>query len=218
MERTTMRTRFPRLASRIPPLCAAVLAVILLTATSQVLAQAERIGTVVAVQSEVFAEREGSRRLLTSGAAVSAADRIVTGDQAKVEIAFLDGSTVAAGPRTQFSIADYDPTGRRSGMLSLIEGIIRVNLTAIWDGNFEVHTRAAVASVRSTHWLSIAEPARSSVFVLSGEVAVRATATGEEVVLAKGDGIDVAVGEGLAAVRRWPMERIGPLIARTFLP
>jgi hypothetical protein len=208
-----MRFRFQHLRE-----FAGTLLAILLIAGVPIPSYAQSVGTVEQVVGSVKAERGGSSHALTAGAEIQVQDRITTADASKVQIVFNDGSSVAAGPNTSFDVAEYDPSGSRTGALSLLIGIIRTNLSDIWESGFSVQARAAVASVRSTHWITIAEPERSSVFVISGEVAVRASATDQEAVLAKGDGIDVPIGGGLPSVKQWGIYRIGTSMARTLLP
>ncbi|HKK29099.1 MAG TPA: hypothetical protein VKA18_01740, partial [Alphaproteobacteria bacterium] len=106
----------------------------------------------------------------------------------------------------------------RRGLLTLVTGIIRTGVSALWGSGFAVETHAAVASVRSTHWVTIANTERASVFVVNGSVTVEATATGDAVILEKGDGIDVPVDGGLGPIKQWPMERVGRTLGPTLLP
>ncbi len=181
-------------------------------------AAAEMAATVERVIGDVYVERDGTREPLQVGAVLGVTDLIVTAKGAKVHIVFADGSSVVAGPDTRFAIAHYDPADRRGGVLELLTGIIRTGLSTVWNTGFSIETRAAVASVRSTHWITIADADQSSVFVLTGVVAVRATATDEVALLESGDGIDVPIGGGLGPVKQWPMERVGLTMAPTLLP
>ena len=103
-------------------------------------------------------------------------------------------------------------------MLKLLLGIIRTSLSGAWSGGFEVQTRAAVAAVRSTDWITEARDDRTAVFGVAGKVAVRALADDTEVVLAKGFGTDVVNGEAPTPPKQWGSSRVEEVLARTRLP
>jgi hypothetical protein len=81
-------------------------------------------------------------------------------------------------------------------------------------GRFQVITPQAVAAVRGTKWAVDAQQSRTSVLVLSGQVAVRRPKGGAEVVLGAGDGVDVEPGTDALVVKRWAQPRIDALLAR----
>lgn len=172
------------------------------------------VGQVRAVEGEAVTLRKEVRHNLVVGARVFAHDVIETGDESKIRIAFHDGTVLMAGANTRVSIEEYDPRGSGRGLLSLLSGIIRTQLSSFWDSEFAVETRATIASVRSTDWITIAEPERGSVFVVTGTVDVTATATGESTALPAGFGIDVEVGRGLPPAREWPAERVERTLGR----
>lgn len=211
------------MSSQKPSIClshaiAALVAACFLLFAAPGMTFAQKAATVDKVVGEAFVEREGSREQLKSGAVINITDLIETSKGAKVRIVFADGSAVVAGPDTRFAVSDYDPADRQGGVLTLLSGIIRTGVSALWDSGFSVETRAAVASVRSTHWVTIADADRTSVFVLTGEVSVRSSATGDEAVLRSGDGIDVPVDGEMGPIKQWPMERVGTTMAPTMMP
>lgn len=79
---------------------------------------------------------------------------------------------------------------------------------------FQVITPQAIAAVRGTKWAVDAQESRTSVLVLSGQVAVRRPKGGGEVVLGAGDGVDVEPGTDALVVKRWAQPRIDALLAR----
>ena len=176
------------------------------------------VGQVVRQQGVVTALRSTVARPLHLGASVFQGDRIITAAEAKVEIAFNDGSTLTLGTQTSVDLETYSPASQRGGRLSLLIGIIRSSLSSLWRGGFEVHTRAAVASARSTEWITEVGEDRASVFVVSGQVAVTGTATGATVSLSEGDGTDVDVGGSPSPPTQWGAARVQDVLARTRLP
>lgn len=178
----------------------------------------DAVGEVVRQVGVVTALRATTARPLRLGAPVFQGDRVITAEDAKVEIEFRDGSTLSVGSGTEVEVVDYSPDGRQYGRLELLIGIIRSSLSELWGGGFEVQTRAAVASVRSTEWVTEAQEDRSSVFVISGEVEVTGTADGTRVLLGEGQGTDVEVGGTPSQPTQWGSSRVEDVLTRTRLP
>jgi hypothetical protein len=197
--------------------CLAALCLLVIAAGSRAGAEENHaVAHVVRQQGAVVALREATPRPLHLGAALYRGERIVTGPDAKIEVAFADGSTLAIGSGTDVEITDYAPgTG---GRLTLLIGIIRTSLSELWHGGFEVWSQAAIAAVRSTDWVTEVREDRSSVFVVSGVVAVTATADGSSVSLAEGEGTDVEVGRAPTPAKRWGSGRVEDVLTRTRLP
>lgn len=178
----------------------------------------EAVGKVVRQQGVVTALRGATARPLHLEAYVFRGDRIITHAAAKVEIAFVDGSSLSVGSDTRVDLASYAPATASQGSLRLLIGIIRTSLSNLWDGRFDVSTRAAVASVRSTDWVIEADEDHSAIFVVTGEVEVTDTAAGRAVRLSAGDGTDVELGEAPTPPTQWGNARVEDVLARTRLP
>lgn len=176
------------------------------------------VGHVVRQQGPVTAVRQAVARPLHLGAAVYLGDRIVTAAAAKAEIEFRDGSTLAVGAESDVEIVAFAPEDGTRGRLTLLIGIIRTSLSDLWRGGFEVWTQAAIASVRSTEWVTEAQADRSSVFVVAGVVEVTGTAEGTRVTLSEAEGTDVEVGGAPSPPKRWGSGRVEDVLARTRLP
>ncbi|HYI26764.1 MAG TPA: hypothetical protein VD863_02850, partial [Bradyrhizobium sp.] len=65
-----------------------------------------------------------------------------------------------------------------------------------------------------TKWAVDAQETRTSVLVLSGQVAVRRPRGAGQVVLGPGDGVDVEPGTTALVIKRWPQPRVDALLAR----
>lgn len=181
-------------------------------------AEENAVGQVVRQQGAVLALRDGLARPLLPGALVYRGDRITTRFDGKVEVEFRDGSVLTIGSGSDVDLDQYAPDSAQPGRLTLLIGIIRMNLSNLWSGGFEVRTRAAVASVRSTHWVTEAKEDRSSVFVIAGEVEVVGVAERSRVLLSEGLGTDVEAGGAPSAPKRWGSSRVEDVLARTRLP
>lgn len=190
----------------------------LLAPAVPVSAQGEAVGQVVQQRGVVTALRTTVARSLHLGAPVYQGDQVVTAGQAKVEIEFDDGSTLSLGAGTTVELESYAPAARRPGRLLLLIGIIRTSIAELWSGGFDVRTRAAVASVRSTDWVTEAREDRSSVFVVEGAVEVTAEAGGASVLLSAGEGTDVPVGGAPSGPTQWGAARVQDVLERTRVP
>jgi len=173
-------------------------------------------------------ERSGAASIIRAGATLDAVpgtpvfvgDTVATGGDAQLGVLFEDRAMLTVGPRARVEIAQFyvRPADRLfRGVLSLLSGIVRVSLFARDDDKgFEVRTRTAVASVRSTEWIVELAGDSTAVLALEGRVTVDAVAGGT-VVLGPGEGTDVAAGAAPLAPARWPAARFDDAVARTRL-
>lgn len=190
-----------------------------LAATAPAAAQEEEsAGQVVQQRGPVTALSEGAPRSLYIGAFLRAGDRVRTGADARVRIELRDGSTLSLGANTEIVLSTYLPEDDGRGVLTLLLGIVRTSLSGVWSGGFEVRTRAAVASVRATDWITEIGGDRASVFVVEGSVAVRGTDDGAQVVLEEGFGVDVEAGQPPPPPKEWGASRVEQALARTRVP
>ena len=182
---------------------------------------ADPIGTVVDLRGGVTLAREATRLDLKSGDAIFETDRVLTDGDAMVKIALGDGSVLTIGANSEVALESYliAPDRSRIGaVLDLVLGILRVTVTMSGDGApFDVRTRAAVASARSTQWLVEATPEGSAVFVVEGAVAVTTRDATDSVELGPGQGSDVAPGGRPSPPKAWGAARVEDVLARTGL-
>lgn len=190
----------------------------LATAAPAAAQEEESAGQVVQQRGPVTALSEGVPRSLYIGAFLRAGDRVRTGADARVRIELRDGSTLSLGANTEIVLSTYLPEDDGRGVLTLLLGIVRTSLSGVWSGGFEVRTRAAVASVRATDWITEIGGDRASVFVVEGSVAVRGTGDDAQVVLEEGFGVDVEAGQPPPPPKEWGASRVEQALARTRVP
>jgi hypothetical protein len=195
-------------------LAAAAALLLAATLTGSGLAEPSPVGHVDAQEGEVLAQRPGEARELRHGMAVFRDDALITGNRAKVRIAFDDGSAMTVGPETRVEVERFAPGS--AGLFDLIYGAVRILLTDS-DGGRDVSVRArtATASVRSTGLIVSTDPQTTGVFVLEGRVSVSAPGHDETVGLQAGQGSDIPLGEPPGRAKRWPPARVEALRART---
>jgi ferric-dicitrate binding protein FerR (iron transport regulator) len=123
------------------------------------------------------------------------------------------GVTIVAESGAQYSVVDRD----RNGTIDTVElrgGAVLVDVTKQRAGRrFEVITPQAIAAVRGTKWAVDTDAAKTSVFVVRGQVGVRRPAETGGVTLGPGEGVDVESANPLV-VKRWPQPRVAALLAR----
>lgn len=195
---------------------------LLLFAVAPAAAQDTRpVGHVVQQRGPVTALSDNEPRTLFLGAPVYPGDNILTGSDSRVRIEFADGSTLSVGAGSKVSIDSVvlDPNNKGvRGVISLVVGILRASLGRVpWTDGFEVETRAAIASVRSTDFIAEVRDDKTSVFVVEGQVAV-APAAAAPVLVDPGFGVDVTPDGSAATVKKWGQGRVDDVIARTQVP
>ena len=211
------------MADRMRVLRALALAVVVAWCSTAAAAEDAAIGQVVKMAGFVTLTRDDRTRVVAVGAAVSPADRIVTAADGRVELALRDRTVLVVGPASEIVVADYaldNAGGRLRGLLSLIGGILRATVTKGTDGGgFDVETRVAVASVRSTDWIVEADqPDHAAVFVVDGVVEVVSTTEKSSVRLEAGFGTDVVAGKAPTPPKQWGQKRVEAALARTRIP
>jgi ferric-dicitrate binding protein FerR (iron transport regulator) len=122
------------------------------------------------------------------------------------------GLTIVEEKGARFSLQDRNNDGN-------------VDLVRLWRkallldfsggaGNIEVVTPQAITAVRGTNWAVDVASGKTSVFVVRGAVGVRRPSIGAEVVLRRGDGVDVESGAAPLQVKQWGAPRVAALMAR----
>jgi ferric-dicitrate binding protein FerR (iron transport regulator) len=197
-----------------------LLAVVILVHPFPARSGEQTVGRVAQLQGEARVIREGATTSLAVGSGILRRDRVLTGSDGRVAIEFADGSFLAVGSDSEVLVADYTVgrDGRRlNALLSLLSGIVRA-VVADHGGSFDITSRAAVASARSTTWLMEVTRDATAVFAAEGVVAVQSVATNSVVRLEPGMGTDVAAGEAPAPPKLWGQARVDGFVARTRLP
>lgn len=195
-----------------------LMVVALLICLQQTTASAQnRGGTVVGVAGSATLFRDGTTSPVVEGMAVSAGDRILTDDDARVAIALGEGGRAVLGGATAAVLRFFNtkPGGGRSGLFELLRGILRVALRPGPDTAVEVTTQTAIASVRSTEWIVDANAATTGIFALTGTVVVTGRTDGAQVTLRPGEGSDVPAGGSPTPAKRWGEARIQAALSRT---
>ena len=123
------------------------------------------------------------------------------------------GLTIIVEDGARFSLEDQDHDGsvdlvrlwRRALLLVFVEAGGR---------DVEVITPQAIAAARGTKWAVDVGRGKTSVFVVKGAVGVRRPSVASEVVLTRGEGVDVEHGRSQLRVKKWGAPRVAALMER----
>lgn len=170
------------------------------------------VGEVSRLQGACVGVSEGTTRSLDSGLPVHLQEEISTGDAARLELTFDDGTTLTLGERARVVIDEfvYNPADGLDRMAVSASGAFRFVTGALAraDSDISVATPVALIGVRGTDFWGGPIDGAFGVFLLEGSVAVT-NAAGEAVLAAPGEGVnldgpDVAPG----AVTIWPQDKV----------
>ena len=195
------------------------IAAVLVTLSTATLASAQ-LAEVRSVSGTADLLRSGTQLALARGAALHSNDQIVTMDDGRAEIAFTDGSTLVIGNNSSLILRKFDVAADqgRTGLIDLLQGIVRMALQPGPDTRVDIATHTAIASVRSTEWIVEAKPDTSAVFVITGKVTVAGNGVPGKVVLNPGEGTDVKADEPPSPPKAWGISRVRQVIERTRRP
>lgn len=126
-----------------------------------------------------------------------------------------DGLTIEAEAGAAYNLVDRNRDNRPDAV-NLQGGAIFIDAPAqSARQRFQIMTPQAIAAVRGTQWAVDVAGTRTSVFVVTGRVAVRRVSGNTRgVSLGPGEGVDVEAGTSPLVVRRWPAARAAALLAR----
>jgi ferric-dicitrate binding protein FerR (iron transport regulator) len=135
-------------------------------------------------------------------------------DPPRTALTCPNGVTIVAEDGTNFELLDRSSAAgpeavRLDGKALLLEAP-----AGAVEGGFEVITPQAIAAVRGTKWAVDVAGGKTSVFVVTGRVAVSRESGSPSVELGPGDGVDVEAGNAPLTVKKWGAPRVAALLAR----
>jgi FecR protein len=125
-----------------------------------------------------------------------------------------DGLVIRTERGSLHRLIDRNRDGHPEGAELTSRGLLIEMEPGRRGSRFQIHTPHAIASVRGTLWAVDVTPARTSVFVQRGAVAVRRQGSRQGVTLRVGEGVDVEGIGGPLEVKRWAPQRAAALLAR----
>ena len=126
-----------------------------------------------------------------------------------------DGLTIEAEAGATYNLVDPNRDGQPDAVNLQGRAILIDAPAQSARQGFQIMTPQAIAAVRGTQWAVDVSGTRTSVFVVTGRVAVRRVSGNTRgVSLGPGEGVDVEAGTSPLVVRRWPAARAAALLAR----
>ncbi|OCQ22925.1 hypothetical protein A7985_02910 [Pseudoalteromonas luteoviolacea] len=119
-------------------------------------ASAEQIAKTILAKHSVVAEQKKNQRKLKRKSAVYAKDFIVTGEQARAQIKFTEGTILTLGADTRFSILEFNHSADHpspNATLEFVTGAFRVvtgEITKVVRPNFKIKTPLGSIGIRGT--------------------------------------------------------------------
>lgn len=158
----------------------------------------QAVGFVAAVRAPAWVERAGNQIEPQIGEMLRVGDVLCTGKKGRLKVLMSDDSVIALGSKSRLVLDSHrftTKTHQRSTSLRLIRGRVRAlvhKLVADKKPDFEVRTRTAVAGVRGTEFLIVADEdgAQVRLVTFSGSVSW-ASGQAEPVLVAAGQGCDL---------------------------
>lgn len=173
-------------------------------------AAAEEIGYVERVQGEAYALGD-EERALAEGAAINFGERVMTGPDARLEITFVDETSLTLGANAVMQMDEFvfDGTGGTmaldmlAGAFAFTTGLIGQNDHA----DVSVTTPVSTIGIRGTTFWGGPLDDAYGVLILDGAVVVR-TRGGEVVLDEVGEGTSIASADAAPGeVKLWPEDK-----------
>lgn len=169
-------------------------------------------GLVTDVRGDAVAELKDARRMLSTDGPVFVGDRVETGDGARAGFRLGRATDLRLGEKARITIDRFIVDA--GGTITLGAGALLIDKAPGSEaGRIRVRSSYGLIAVRGTRFFAGPSNGVFGVFVVRGEVAVRAA--GREVVLAAGEGTDIARrGSRPTPARVWGAARIRAALAQ----
>jgi hypothetical protein len=182
---------------------------------------ADFVGQATKVTGDVRIQRDGADMPVSVGTALQLGDVIRTGPGARLRVRFIDGSILTFAQTTTLSIDIFSldsANHSRSVILTMLQGIVDAAAAKSGEDKFdyEIRTGSGYSAVRGTEWIVAAQPATTSVFVISGQVEVGANAGGGKPVLVdRGKWVKLGLQTGPGPVQVTTPDVLQPMLDAT---
>ena len=195
-----------------------LLAAILIGLASHAAAQ-DAIGAVSRMQGAASGVKDGATDALALGSEVFLNQEVSTGDAARLELTFDDGTQLTLGERAKMILDTfvYAPAQGTGTMKLAVVGAFRFvsgQVTKQSDSVVAVTTPIATVGIRGTEfWGGPIDDQALGVFLIDGEVTVTNPA-GEAILDTPGQGTNIATpGTAPGPVTIWPQAKVDRAIA-----
>jgi hypothetical protein len=179
----------------------------------QVAAQ-EAIGAVSRIQGETSGTRGGATRALGLNASVFLNEVVSTGEAARLEVTFTDGTQVTLGEKAELTLDTFvfNPAAGSGTIKFGMVGAFR--FLSGQSSDVSVTTPVATLGIRGTEfWGGPIDNQALGVFLIEGAVRV-SNAAGEQILSQPGQGTNIVTpGAAPGSVTLWPPDKVNRAIA-----
>lgn len=185
------------------------------------------VGLVLATAGTVQIQRGTQQISAERKTALQINDTIHTGDNARAQLRFADGTITTLGANTGFVIKQFDWTEKQSAkanvQLELLAGAFRSvtgKALAVAGSQFGVKTPVGVIGIRGTDfWGGYLDPNAVDVLLIDGKHAVEVSNANGKVLLEKpGQGTTLTADQSGLVVKEWPQAKVGRAVATITWP
>lgn len=184
-------------------------------------------GVVLATAGNVEIQRGAQKIPATRKTELLVDDEIHTGDNARAQLRFADGTVTTLGANTGFRIKQFtwqEQSGKKSSVqFELLSGAFRTVTGKALDvagSEFGVTTPAGVIGIRGTDfWGGYLEANAVDVLLIDGKHAVEVSNASGKVLLEKpGQGTTLKADQSALVVKEWPQAKVGRAVATITWP
>lgn len=185
------------------------------------------VGMVLATAGTVSIQRNGQTTIAERKTHLAVGDEIHTGDNARAQLRFADGTITTLGGNTAFVIKQFAwaPKAEKApnATFVLLTGAFRTVTGKILDASgstFGVNTPVGTIGIRGTDfWGGYLEGDAVDVLLIDGTHAVEVSNTTGKAVLEKpGQGVTLKSNQAPLAVKTWPATKVNRAVATITWP
>jgi hypothetical protein len=213
-----MIKRSPERRSAVPFLLALAVTAVLGLAGGPAAAQ-EAIGAVSRIQGESSGARNGVTEALDLDSSVFLDEVVSTGEAARLEVTFTDGTQLTLGERAEMTLDTFvfNPAEGVGTVKFGVVGAFRFvsgQASKLASADITVTTPIATVGIRGTEfWGGPIDDQALGVFLIDGAVSV-SNAAGEQVLDTPGQGTNIATpGAAPGPVTVWPQDKVDRAVA-----
>jgi hypothetical protein len=198
---------------------AAAAAFLVALAAQPAVAADEAIGSVTRIQGEGNAGVNGGWEPLDLGASVFLNQEVSTGEAARLELTFADGTLLTLGEKAKMILDTfvYKPAEGTGKLKASVVGAFRFvsgQVTKQANQEVAVTTPVATVGIRGTEfWGGPIDDQALGVFLIEGEVTVT-NAAGEQILDTPGEGTNILTPDSAPGnVTIWPQDKVDRALA-----
>jgi len=180
----------------------------------------EDVAKVIAVKKQVFVERGSVGFKAKRKMNLNERDRVLSGDEARAQIRFNDGTLTTLGANSEMTIDSFKWSKKieqPSAEFTLIKGVFRTvtgAITKVTNPDYKVHTPVGSIGIRGTDfWGGYLEPDAIDVLFVEGEHEITVSNEYGTTVLTKpGQGTTIRVGKAPEDAKVWSQEKVAKAV------